>query len=287
MKLGLLASVSEITATPAAIARKAEAVGFESIWFPEHTIIPVQYCTLHPEGEMPEGYAHFTDPFVSGAFAAAATSRIKIGTAVCLVPEHNPIELAKKVSTLDFHSGGRFLFGAGAGWLVEESEVMGVDFKRRWPITREYIAAMKELWTKPESIFQGRFTRFPAVKLYPKPVQKPYPPIHIGAGGVAGNNDRAVRETVAMGDGWMPAALTPARLSEELAKLRKLCAEAGRVFSELEISTVMLFGLTIEPARALKEYAEVGAHRIIVTAPTLAPDKYERELEAAARDYSL
>src|SRR5216683_462693 len=184
MKIGLQAFVTDNTANPASIARKAEAVGFDSIFIPEHPIIPIHHRTPYPmgDGTIPEFYAHMPDPFVALALAAAATTRLKLGTGICLVPERDPIVMAKEISTLDHYSGGRFLFGIGAGWLADESEIMGVEFKRRWPMTREYIAAMKELWTKPEPSFEGKFVRFPKVKFFPKPAQKPHPPVIIDAG---------------------------------------------------------------------------------------------------------
>jgi probable F420-dependent oxidoreductase len=184
MKVGLQAFVTETTANPANIARKAEALGFDSMFIPEHAIIPIHHRTRYPlgDGSIPDVYAHMPDPFVALALAAGATSRLKLGTGICLVPERDPILMAKEISTLDHFSGGRFLFGIGAGWLADESEIMGGEFKRRWPMTREYIAAMKELWTKPEPSFEGKFVQFPKVKFFPKPAQKPHPPVIIGAG---------------------------------------------------------------------------------------------------------
>ena len=180
MKVGLQAFVTESTANPANIARKAEALGFDAMFIPEHPIIPIHHRTRYPlgDGSIPDVYAHMPDPFVALALAAGATTRLKLGTGICLVPERDPILMAKEISTLDHFSGGRFMFGIGAGWLADESEIMGVEFKRRWPMTREYIAAMKELWTKPEPSFEGKFVSFPKVKFFPKPAQKPHPPNH-------------------------------------------------------------------------------------------------------------
>ena len=280
MKIGLQAFVTESTASPADIARKAEAVGFDSIFIPEHPIIPIQHRTRYPlgDGSIPEVYAHMPDPFVSLALAAATTTRLKLGTGICLVPERDPILMAKEISTLDHYSGGRFLFGIGAGWLADESEIMGVDFKRRWPMTREYVNAMKTLWTHPEPSFEGEFVRFPKVKFFPTPVQKPNPPVIIGAGGMGAGNERALKNTVAIGDGWMPLGLAPAQLKTELGKLRAMCSEAGRDFNRIEITFLML-EQPANLAHAIKEYEQAGAHRVLVAAPTLAPDKYARELE--------
>src|SRR5580704_18771240 len=180
MKIGVLGFVASHTATPGAIAQKAEALGFESFCLPEHPIIPVKHKTPYPasaDGVIPDSYARMIDPFVGLALAAAVTKKIGLGTGICLVPERDTIMLAKEVATLDFYSGGRFIFGIGAGWLADETEIMGVEFKKRWEVTQEYVMAMKALWTQTESSFSGQYVRFPKVKSYPKPVQKPHPPI--------------------------------------------------------------------------------------------------------------
>ena len=164
MKIGIFALLSEMTLDPVSVARRCEELGFESIWVPEHAIIPVHTKVPYPalDGKIPDVYTRFPDPFVLLGMMASVTRTLKLGTAICLVPERHPLALAKEVATLDYYSGGRFLFGIGAGWQAEESEIMGVDFPRRWPITREYVRAMKELWTKPEASFEGRFLKFPA-----------------------------------------------------------------------------------------------------------------------------
>jgi probable F420-dependent oxidoreductase len=286
MKIGLLAFVTDSSASPAAVARKAEALGFDSLWLPEHPIIPVHHRTPYPvgDGTIPENYAHLPDPFVALALAAGATSRIKLGTGICLVPERDPIVMAKEVATLDFYSGGRLLLGIGGGWLADETEIFGVEFRKRWAVTREYVAAMKRLWIEPQASFEGKFVNFPPVKSYPKPAQKPHPPIIIGAGGLGAGNERALRDTVAMGDGWMPIVLTPLQLAEEMSKLRKMCAEAGRDFSRIEIS-MLLMAPGDDPARELEEYGDTGAQRLVLTVHALEPGGYERELEGLARAY--
>jgi probable F420-dependent oxidoreductase len=278
MKIGILAATSSYTADPASLARKCEQLGFESFFTPEHPLFPVEVKTPLPrgDGKIPNVYAHTMDQFVALCFAAAATRKIRIGTGVCLVPEHDPRTLAKVIATLDLLSGGRFIFGVGAGWLVEECEVMGVDFRRRWPITREYVRVMKELWTKPETGFDGKFISFKPVMCNPKPVQRPHPPIYVGA-----TSERGLKNTVAIGDGWAPIGLSPEQLSAELAKLRKLCDEAGRDFSRLEISVFNPVG--DDPARAIGEYRAAGAHRLVMMGASLATDKYEREIENFAR----
>jgi probable F420-dependent oxidoreductase len=287
MKIGVLGFVSTNTVDPASMAKRAEALGFESFYLPEHPVIPVKHKTRYPlsaDGEIPEPYAHMIDPFVGLALAAAATTKIGLGTGICLVPERDPIILAKEVATLDYYSGGRFIFGIGAGWLRDESEIMGVNFARRWPMTREYIRAMKELWTRPEASFEGEFIKFPPVKCNPKPARKPHPPIHIGAGGIGPSMDRALRDTVAIGDGWAPLGLAPEALATELAKLKAMCGEAGRDYGKLEI-TMYAPQVKGEPKRVRDEYAKAGAHRLIFILDSPAPSTYEKQLEELAHGW--
>jgi probable F420-dependent oxidoreductase len=284
MKIGVLAFITETTVDSTALARRAEGLGFDGFYLPEHPIIPVVCKSVYPgtaDGRLPETLAHFIDPFIGLAQAAAVTSRIELGTGICLVPEHEPIILAKEVASLDLCSGGRFSFGIGAGWLAEESAIMGVDFKRRWAMTREYIRAMKELWIKPEASFTGEFVSFPAVKCYPKPLRKPHPPIQIGATASGAARDRALRDTVAIGDGWAPLALSPEVLAAELGKLKKMCAEAGREYGQLEI-TVYAPVIDGETRRVRERYREAGAHRLIFLLDSPQPESWERQLTELA-----
>jgi probable F420-dependent oxidoreductase len=293
MKIGVLAFIKEDTPDAAAAAKRCEELGFESMFIPEHPIIPVECRTPYPlgDGKIPEVYAHMPDPFVLLAYAASATKRLKIGTGICLVPERDPIILAKEVATLDYCSGGRFLFGIGAGWLADETEIMGVEFKKRWQVTHEYVRAMKAIWTEGEPSFSGEHVRFPKIKSYPKPVQKPHPPIHLGAGGL-GSNARALKMTVAYADGWAPIALSPARLSAELGTLRKLCEEAGRDFSKIEISVFMEAGqgepvhrVSDEAARkTVRDYEEAGAHRLIFLEQQ-PREQFEADLDTIAKKF--
>ena len=178
MDIGLLMYPTGKFIDVAPVAELAEELGFESLWVPEHAVIPV--ATVR-NGPAPRAFAYMADPFVALGRASSVTGTLKLGTAVCLVPEHNPLLLAKEVATLDLYSGGRFLFGIGAGWLQGESEVMGVDFEHRWTQTRESVLAMKELWTRDESEYHGAYYDFPAVYSFPKPVQRPHPPVLLGS----------------------------------------------------------------------------------------------------------
>ena len=197
------------------MARKAEELGFESFWCAEHPFIPVNSASRFPgspDGVIPESYSHFVDPFVALGRASGTTKSIKLGTGVVLVPERHPLLLAKEISTLDLFSGGRFLFGIGAGWLREETQIMGGDFDHRWTQTRESILAMKELWTKPAAEFHGKYYDFPPVKSFPKPLQRPHPPVLLGGGA-----KNVLQRVVAWGDGGCRIASRPSN-----------CARAAR-----------------------------------------------------------
>jgi probable F420-dependent oxidoreductase len=253
------------------MARKVEELGFESFWCAEHPFIPVHTTSRFPssaDGVIPETYSHFIDPFVALARASGVTSRIKLGTGIVLVPERHPLLLAKEVSTLDLFSGGRFLFGIGAGWLREETEIMGGDFDHRWTQTRESVLAMKELWTKTEAEFQGRYYKFPAVRSYPKPAQKPHPPVLLG--GAATN---VLERVVAWGDGWLPNRITPEQLRDRRATLDRLAKDAGRNPSAISIS---VYG---QPADRdlIKRLLDAGATRVVVRPET---KKTEAEMGA-------
>jgi probable F420-dependent oxidoreductase len=209
-------------AHPATIARLVEERGFESLHFPEHTHIPVARETPYPAGgELPDRYSHTYDPFVALAFAAQATERIRLATGVCLVIERDPIITAKEVASVDHLSGGRFLFGVGAGWNREEMANHGTDPDRRFGLMRERIEAMKAIWASDEASYHGKHVDFDPIWLWPKPLQNPHPPILVG-----GNGDKVLERVVAFGDEWMPNRVSGLR--ERIAKLQELAAEAGR-----------------------------------------------------------
>lgn len=226
------------------LARKVEELGFGSLWAPEHGVVPADFSVgaAGAASGAPSVYAdgrinQIIDPLVFLAAAAAATKSVRLGTGICLVPERNPIRLAKEVATLDLVSGGRFVFGIGAGWLQGEAEVLGADFPRRWGQTREYVNAMKELWTSPVSEFHGRWVDFPPIICDPKPVQKPHPPVMIG-----GELTRAAQRVADYGDGWLPRARTtsayhdPSRLPEARRHIEDLFRAKGRNPSRLNIT---------------------------------------------------
>src|SRR5881628_3127419 len=233
MSVGIIVPLPAYTLNPAFIAPKAEALGFESIWYHEHPILPVDSASPFPAtgGEIPRTYSHFSEPYISLAMAAAVTSKIKLATGITLVTERNPLILAKAIAVLDLHSHGRFIFGVGAGWNREETTIMGGDFDHRWTQAREAILAMKELWTKPEAEFHGKYFDFPPVKSYPKPAQKPHPPVILG-----GHAKNVLQRVVAWGDGWLPNRITPDKLRESRATLDRMAKDAGRDPATITIS---------------------------------------------------
>jgi probable F420-dependent oxidoreductase len=254
------------------MARTVEELGFESFWCAEHPFIPVHTTSRFPgseDGVIPESYSHFIDPFVALARASGVTRRVKLGTGIVLIPERNPLLLAKEISTLDLFSGGRFLFGIGAGWLREETQIMGGDFDHRWSQARESILAMKELWTKPQAEFHGKYYDFPLVKSFPKPAQKPHPPVILG-----GHARTVLERVVAWGDGWLPNRITPDGLRESRATLDRLAKDAGRDPAAISIS---VHG---QPAERdlIKRFHDAGATRVIVRPPTV---KTEAEMGEA------
>jgi len=267
MNIGTSVPLPAYTIDPAFMAKKAEDLGFESIWYAEHAAVPVHSDSPFPAtgGEIPWTYSHFTDPYIALARASGVTTKIKLGTGITLVPERNPLLLAKEIATLDRYSGGRFLFGIGTGWLKEETEMMGGDFEHRWTQTREAIEVMKELWTKEEAEYHGRYFDFPLVRSYPKPVQNPYPPIILG--GMAKN---VLRRIVTHADGWLPNRVTPAEVEESRKKLDAMAAEAGR---DPKSITISVYGQLPE-RDIVHSLLNAGADRVVVR-----PEHVETEKE--------
>ena len=276
MSVGVSTPLPAYTVDPAFMAKKAEELGFESIWYAEHPAVPVESDSPFPAtgGEIPWTYSHFTDPYIALARASGATSTIKLGTGITLVPERNPLLLAKEIATLDRFSGGRFLFGIGTGWLREETEIFGGDFEHRWTQTREALEVMKELWTKDEAEYHGKYFNFPPVKSYPKPAQQPHPPIIIG--GMARN---VLRRIVSHADGWLPNRVTPAEVEDSRRRLDAMAAVVGR---DPKSITISVYG---QPADGdvVQSYLNAGADRVVVR-PDHVANEYEmgKQLERMA-----
>ena len=262
MSVGIIVPLPAYTLNPAFIAKKAEDLGFESIWYHEHPILPVTSASPFPAtgGEIPWTYGHFSEPYISLAMAAAVTSKIKLATGITLVPERNPLILAKEISVLDLHSQGRFIFGVGAGWNREETAMMGGDFDHRWTQTREAVEALKELWTKDEAEYHGQYYDFPPVYCNPKPVQKPHPPVLLG-----GNAKNVLQRVARWGDGWLPNRATPDQIEESKKILEVLEAERGREPGSLTIS---VFGQSPDTTRQqVNDFLNAGALRVAAWAP--------------------
>ena len=259
MSVGVVVPLPAYTIDPAFIAKKAEELGFEALWYHDHPILPVHSASPFPStgGEIPWTYGHFTEPYMALAMASAVTTKIKLATGITLVPERNPLILAKEISVLDRHSNGRFIFGVGTGWNREETTIMGGDFDHRWSQTREALAVLKELWTKEEPEFHGRYYDFPPVYSYPKPVQKPYPPILIG-----GNAPNVLQRVARHADGWMPVNPSPAEVERSRKILDTLAAEQGRDPASLIIAP---FGLPVGATRnEVDSLLNAGAERVSV-----------------------
>ena len=276
MHIGISTFPTDYSIDIATLARRAEEYGFESLWVPEHPILPVESQTRWPgsaDGVIPRAFADIVDPFVALARASAVTSSLKLGTGICLVPERNPLLLAKEIATLDMYSGGRFLFGIGAGWLREETELMGGDFAHRWGQTRDSVLAMKQLWTATESEYHGRYYDFPPVYSFPRPVQRPHPPVFLG-----GMAPSVFKRVVDYGDGWMPNRVGPEDVQRGRAALDELARAAGRDPASLVISVSGQ-----PPDRDLVDrFEQAGAARVMVRVPTADETDSLAELERIA-----
>jgi len=251
-------------------------LGFDSLWLPEHPIFPVTTVSPFPlGGPIPHFYAEIIDPFVGLARASAVTQTIKLGTGICLVPERNPLLLAKEIATLDHFSGGRFIFGIGAGWVKEEKEIMGGDNAHRRTQTQDAIMAMKALWTKEEAEYHGRYYDFPPVRSFPKPAQKPHPPIFLGS--VTSPN--VFKRIVAWGDGWMPVGVSLEQIKQGREALNELAAQAGRDPRSIQI---VAFFVPPDP-EALKAFEDAGADAALVALETSGEKEALRKLEEIAQ----
>ncbi len=278
MEFGVAIFPSQDTQPPDELARMAEQRGFESLLFPEHTHIPASRITPYPAGgELPPEYSRTYDPFVALTAAAAATATLKIGTAICLVIERDPIVTAKEVASVDQLSGGRFLFGVGAGWNVEEMANHGTDASKRFGVMRERIEAMKAIWSEDEASYHGKHVDFDRIWSWPKPLQKPHPPILVG-----GNGPKVIDRVLAFGDEWMPNRVKDDVIIPRFEELRRRAAEAGR---EIPITVA---GLMRDPER-IERFERAGVHRGLFWLPPRGPDEVEAAFDryaAAAQAYS-
>jgi probable F420-dependent oxidoreductase len=252
------------------LGRALEDRGFKSLFVPEHTHIPVSRKTPFPGGgELPKRYAHTHDPFVALAFVAAATKKLKIGTGILLVPQHDPIVTAKAIASLDQLSGGRFIFGIGAGWNEDEMNNHGIQYADRFNQMGDRVKAMKELWTQEKASYQGKFIKVDPVWSYPKPHQKPHPPIILG-----GESDHTLKRIIDYCDGWLPRprGFDPV---EGAARLHKMAEEKGRDPNTLSITVFA----APPKADVLESYKKAGIDGALLAIPDASRDEILRQLD--------
>jgi probable F420-dependent oxidoreductase len=272
MKVGVIMFCTPYSIGIVQLAKLAEQCGFESLFVPEHPAIPKDPATPFPAGgPIPRQYKETIDPFVGLSAAAAVTTKLRVGTGICLVPQRNPIITAKEIATLDLISGGRFEFGIGAGWLKEEVELFGGDFAHRWTQTREFVLAMKACWGPDPSEYHGKYANFGPIHLFPKPTQQPNPPILIG-----GESDKALNRVATYGDGWIPRGrnFTPQDLEAGRKKI-----EAGRK----KVGRSGKFAVTVFAGKPDKQsnqdFFNAGADRVLHMLPSEDEAKTKAQLQ--------
>jgi probable F420-dependent oxidoreductase len=267
MQFGAAMFFTEASMRPADLGPLLEERGFESLWVPEHSHIPLVRTKAFPGGtELPRPYYDIMDPFLVLTAAAAATRTLKVGTGVCLINQRDPIQTAKLVASIDQLSNGRFLFGVGNGWNKEEMEHHGTEFETRHKLSRERIDAMKLIWTQETAEYHGEFVNFAPMQTWPKPVHKPHPPVVVG-----GAFPYGARRAIRYGDGWIPGAggTGHADISETLPQFRQMAIEAGRDPASLPVT---LFRVA-EDLDRLRRYRDLGVARVVITVPAAKRDE--------------
>ena len=261
MRFGVHYAPTAQTLDVGEVGRLLEEHGFESLFLPEHTHLPVRGASVHPSGpQVHDRLRRFLDPFIALTAVAAVTDRLRLGTGVCLVPQHDPITLAKQIATLDLLSNGRFLFGVGAGWNREELRNHGTDPARRWEVMRERVLAMRRIWTEDEAEFHGAFVDFNPIWQWPKPVQRPHPPVLVG-----GEGPRVLERVLDYGDEWGPNA--EPGLEERVAELQRRAAGRGQ-------GAVPVTAFHVAPdLGTLRRYAAAGVTRCVFTLPSGGADQ--------------
>ena len=271
MHIGIFIIATDYSITMDELGPALEQRGFESLFLPEHTHIPTSRLTPWPGGsELPRDYSHMHDPFVALAFAAAHTKSLKLGTSICLLPQRDPIVTAKTVASLDTMSGGRFVLGLGGGWNREEMAQHGTRYEDRFKILRERVLAMKALWTEEEAVFNGDFVKLEKSWAYPKPVQRPHPPILLG-----GESVYTLRRVVEFCDGWFPRGRFDYDVANGIAQLKDVADAAGRDMASLQVS---VFGAPPDPT-ILETYRAAGVNRALLALPSTDRDSALRQLD--------
>jgi probable F420-dependent oxidoreductase len=284
MDVGVFVPLGNGNASPEilrAVGRNVEERGFESIWVPEHVVLFEDYASSYPyspDGRFPGGAdSGMLEPLTALTYLAAVTDRVRLGTGICLVPQRNPVYTAKQVTDLDNLSGGRVDFGVGVGWLREEFEALAMPFEKRGQRTDEHLAVMKSLWTEETSEYHGELYDLPACSMYPKPVQTPHPPIHVG-----GESDAAMRRVARLGQGWFSFNRLPGDLAEPLGRLDAILAEHGRSRDDVVITASPYFN-PVTPAM-VAEYAAAGVDRLVVLCLAFDVDTLNSQLDDLVRD---
>jgi len=271
---GLTIFPTEYSISMIDLGRAAEERGFESLWVSEHTHIPASRRSPWPGGpELPKMYYHTLDPFVALTSAASGTTRIKLATGICLLVERDPIHTAKLVASVDHVSRGRFMLGIGGGWNLEEMENHGTRPESRFKLLRERVGAMKAIWTQDQAEYHGDLVDFDPIYMWPKPIQKPHPPIHVGGGFPSG-----ARRAIRYGDGWMPIGGRDGDIAERLSLFHEMAQEAGRDPQSLEVSI-----FAAEPAEAaLARNRDAGISRVVLMLPPAPRDELLPTLDSYA-----
>jgi len=277
MHIGAAMFFTDYSMSPGEFGKALEERGFESVWAPEHSHIPLSRKTPFPGGgDLPKKYYDAMDPFVALMAAAAVTRRLRVGTGVCLVNQRDPIQTAKLVASIDQLSDGRFLFGVGNGWNQDEMENHGTVYASRHKLSRERIEAMKAIWTQSKAEYHGEFVNFDPVMAWPKPVQKPHPPVLVG-----GAFPYAARRALRYGDGWMPirTRASYADVRDLLPKFHAMAKEANRDLASLPIT---IWG-SKEDESELKRDRDLGVERVVVSLESEKADKILPELDRWAK----
>jgi len=279
MKVGIFSFNTEYTIRADELAVEAENRGFDSVWFPEHTHIPSGRKTPYPAGgALPKEYIHMSDPFISCMAAAQATQTIKVGTGVSLLPQHEPLAMAKTVATLDRLTNGRFLYGIGSGWNADEMENHGAPYEKRWKVLEEHLLAMKELWTKEEASFHGEFVNFDKVWSYPNALTLPHPPIILGTFGSKWGRQRVAD----LADGWVPIGLFSENMHADIEDLNSRLIKNGREANSVEVS-IFSISAPLTPVEELEEYANSDlVTRVVARCPTESRDSVLKWMDGYA-----
>ena len=285
MRIGLFAPLINPYHTPEyviALGRGAEQRGFHSLWLGEHVVVFDDYASPYPYAEdarvpMPRD-SGLLELFVTLGYLAAVTTRIRLGTGICLVPQRNPVYTAKEVATLDYLSGGRVEFGVGVGWLKEEFDALGVPFARRGARAREYLEVMRRLWCDPVAEFSGAFYQLPACRQQPQPIQQPHPPIHFG-----GESEAALKRVADLGQGWFGFNRTVDEAAGDIRRLGALLTDRGRSLDDVEVSVCPYMRPMDQDA--LAGYRDAGVDQLILMATCSGIDKLEPLLDRLAQDF--